>query len=180
MQTNRIYLRALEPDDYKTTIKWRNDDEIWSMVGGPKHFVSTAYEKEWILNAISNKNEIRLGICLVENNQLIGLCSVIDIDWINRSAHCPSMIGEKQYWNKGYGTEARKLLLEFAFKERCFERVWALVLESNIGSAKMLEKCSYKKEGILRNSVYKNGRYQNQIIFSILSSEYFSAIEKKK
>lgn len=41
----RVYLRALEPEDYKKSIIWRNDDEIWGMVGGPKHFVSNAYEK---------------------------------------------------------------------------------------------------------------------------------------
>ena len=45
MSEFRVYLRALEPEDYKTSIKWRNDDEIWSMVVGPKYFVSTAYEK---------------------------------------------------------------------------------------------------------------------------------------
>lgn len=41
----RIYLRALEVDDYKTSIKWRKDDQIWNMLGGPKYFVSEAYEK---------------------------------------------------------------------------------------------------------------------------------------
>ena len=41
----RVYLRALELEDYKVSIKWRNDDEIWNMVGGAKHYVSEAYEK---------------------------------------------------------------------------------------------------------------------------------------
>lgn len=41
----RIYLRALEIDDYKISIKWRKDDQIWNMLGGPKYFVSEAYEK---------------------------------------------------------------------------------------------------------------------------------------
>ena len=41
----RVYLKAFEPDDYKTTIKWHNDNEIWNMVGGTKYFVSMEYEK---------------------------------------------------------------------------------------------------------------------------------------
>lgn len=41
----RIYLRALEIDDYRISIKWRKDDQIWNMLGGPKYFVSEAYEK---------------------------------------------------------------------------------------------------------------------------------------
>ncbi|MHA1285664.1 MAG: GNAT family N-acetyltransferase [Promethearchaeota archaeon] len=179
MKSFRVYLRALEPDDYKVTIKWRNDDEIWSMVGGPKYYVSSEYEKQWINNAIHNQNEIRLGICLKENDELIGLSSIIDIDWINKSAHCPSMIGEKKYWGKGFGTEARLLLLQFAFYERGFERIWALILENNISSLRMIEKCGYKKEGLLRNSVYKNGRFQNQVVMSILREE-FDAIAKEK
>lgn len=172
MKNFRVYLRALEPEDYLTTINWRNDDEIWESVGGPKYFVSKEYEKNWILRAINNPNEIRLGICLKHNKELIGLASVIDIDWINKSAHCPSLIGEKKYRGKGYGTEARLLLLQFAFYERGFERIWALVLENNIASLKMLEKCGYKREGLLRNSVYKNGRFNNQVLLSILRSEF--------
>lgn len=177
MTNFRVYLRALEPEDYKTTIKWRNDDEIWSMVGGPKYFVSSEYEKQWVQNAINNNKEIRLGICLKENDELIGLASVIDIDWINKSAHCPSMIGEKKYWGKGYGTESRLLLLQFAFLERGFERIWAGILEKNAASIKMFEKCGYKREGILRHSVYKNGSFQNQVIMSILRDEYDEMIK---
>lgn len=179
MKNFRVYLRALEPDDYKTTIKWRNDDEIWSLVGGPKYYVSTEFEKQWVINAINNPKEIRLGICLKETKELIGLASIIDIDWINKSAHCPSMIGEKKYWSSGLGTESRLLLLQFAFYERGFERVWAHILEGNIASIKMLEKCGYKKEGLLRNSVYKNGRFQNLVVMSILRKEFDELIQEK-
>jgi len=176
----RVFLRALEPDDYKTTIKWRNDDEIWSKVGGPKHFVSEEYERQWIINAINNNKEVRLGICLKENKELIGLTSIIDIDWINRSAQCSIMMGEKQYWGKGIGSESSMLLLKFAFYERNFERIWAHILESNIGSLKMFEKCGYKSEGLLRNSVYKNGRYQNQVVMSILRDEFDILVQDGK
>ena len=68
----RVYLRALEPEDYKTSIKWRNDDEIWQQLGGVKYFVSEAYEKKWVEDAIFNPNTIRLAICLKENNLYIG------------------------------------------------------------------------------------------------------------
>ena len=180
MKNFRVYLRALEPDDYKTTIKWRNDDEIWSMVGGPKYFVSTEFEKQWVNNAINNPKEIRLGICFKETGELIGLASITDIDWINKSAHCPSMIGEKKYWGSGLGTESRLLLLEFAFYERGFERVWAHILEGNIASIKMFEKSGYKKEGLLRNSVYKNGRFQNLVAMSILRKEFDELVKEKE
>lgn len=179
MSIFRVYLRALEPEDYRITIKWRNDNEIWSLVGGPKYYVSSEFEKNWIQNAINNHDEVRLAICLKEDNKLIGLASIVDIDWINRSAHCPSLIGEKNYWGQGIGTESRLLLLQFAFYERGFERIWAHILEENIGSIKMLEKCGYKKEGLLRNSIYKDGRFQNQVVMSVLRKEFDEIVKEK-
>lgn len=84
----RVYLRALELDDYKKSIKWRNDDSIWDIVSGPKYFVSEAYEKKWIEDAVFDRSKISLAICLKENNEHIGNTYLKDIDWINRSAHC--------------------------------------------------------------------------------------------
>ena len=77
---SRVYLRALELDDYKTSIKWRNDDSIWSQLGGVKYFVSEAYEKKWVEEAIFNPNVIRLAICLKENDLYIGNVYILDIN----------------------------------------------------------------------------------------------------
>ena len=102
-----------------------------------------------------------------------------DIDRINKSAHCPSMIGDRKYWNKGYGSEARLLLLDFAFSERGFNRIWALILDNNIASRRMCEKCGYKTEGLLRQSIYKNGKFHNQIIMSILQEEFYQMLKDR-
>lgn len=171
---NKIYLRALEIDDYKITINWRNDDEIWGMVGGPKYFVSSEYEKNWMIKAINNPNELRLGICLKENDLLIGLASMVNVDMINRNGAFSVMIGNKKYWSGGYGTEAIKLLLDHCFNERGMERIWGAILESNIASQKMAIKCGAKKEGVLRKSVYKNGSYHNQVLMAILKDDYLN------
>jgi RimJ/RimL family protein N-acetyltransferase len=173
----RVYLRALEPDDYKTSIKWRNDDEIWNMVGGPRYFVSEAYEKKWVEDAISNSSKISLAICLKESHEYIGNAYLTDIDWINRTAISGSLIGEKKYWSKGLGTEARLLLNKFAFYERGINRIWAKVLEDNIASQKMLEKCGYKKEGLMRQAVYKNGTFKNLVIMSVLREDFDKVIK---
>lgn len=173
----RVYLRALELDDYKKSIKWRNDDSIWDIVSGPKYFVSEAYEKKWIEDAVFDRSKISLAICLKENNEHIGNTYLKDIDWINRSAHAPSLIGEKKYWSLGLGTEARILLLHFAFYERGFNRIWAHILEDNIGSQRMFEKCGFKIEGVLRQSVYKNGEFRDQVFMSVLRKEFDEVIK---
>lgn len=83
----RVYLRALEPDDYKTSIKWRNDDVIWEMLGGTKYFVSSAYEKKWVEDTIYNSKDVKLAICLCENDRYIGNVYMTNIDQLRRSCH---------------------------------------------------------------------------------------------
>jgi len=179
---SRIYLRALEPEDYLVTVKWRGDEEIEKMVGGPKYFVSAEKEKEWVRKVICDNERIVLGICLIDNNKLIGTVNIQEFDWINRSCHVPVLIGDKDEWSKGYATEARMLALRFAFHERNMNRVWATILDTNLASIKMNEKCGLKQEGILRKSVYKDGTYHDQIVMSILREEFdevYSAYTKK-
>ncbi len=169
---NRIYLRALEPDDYKVTVNWRQDEEIKNMVGGPKYFVSSEKEKEWVKNCIFDNTRLVLGICLKESGKLIGTVNIQEFDWINRSCHVPILIGDKTEWSKGYATEARMLALKFAFEERGMERVWATIMDTNAASVKMHEKCGYKKEGVQRHAVYKDGAFHDLIMMSILKDEF--------
>lgn len=173
-----VYLRALEPEDYKISVKWRNDDEINGMIGGPKYFVSSEYEKRWVENRILNNNtDIALAVCIKENNQYIGNVYLNDINWINKRGESAILIGEQNHWGKGFAFEALVLLLKFAFYERGLNRVSAHVLESNKASLRLHEKCGYQKEGLLRYSVYKNGKFENQFILSILRSEFDKLIK---
>lgn len=164
----RVYLRAFEPDDYKTTIKWRKDDKIWDMLGGTKYFVSEAYEKQWIENTIFNSKDVKLAICLVENEKHIGNVYMTNINEINRSCVSHVLIGEKEYWGNGYAREALLLAIDYMFNERNMHRIQANVLTSNIASLKMHEKCGYKLEGTLREAVYKNGKYQDQWVLGVV------------
>lgn len=168
----RVYLRALEAEDYKTSVKWRNDDDVTSRLGGGKYFVSNEIEKQWVLNTINQHKDVKLAICTVEDNQYIGNVYLTDIDYVNRKAHSHILIGNHDFWNGGYGTEAMYLLLDYAFNQKNLRRIEAIVLEDNIGSQKMHEKLGYKKEGLLRQSVYKDGVYKNQIYYALLKAEY--------
>ena len=58
MSEQRIYLRALEPSDYKVSINWRKDDSIWDMLGGTKYYVSEAYEKKWVEDTIFQSKDL--------------------------------------------------------------------------------------------------------------------------
>ena len=167
---SRVYLRALEPDDYKVSVKWRKDDQIWDMLGGPKYFVSEAYEKKWVEDTIFNSREVKLAVCLLGSDKYIGNVYMTDINQINRSCTSHVLIGDKAYWGQGYAREALMLAIDYMFNERNMHRIQAHVLESNQASLKMHQKCGYKIEGKLSEAVFKNGKYQDQYVLALIKN----------
>lgn len=171
---NRVYLRAFEIDDYKKLNEIRNKPEIMLYTGGNKFFISSEYDKKWVEDKIfNNKTQLYLVICLTENNELIGYLSIIEIDFQNRKAEWGGIIIAPEFSGKGYATESANLMLAHAFNELDINRFWGYWLESNQASIRMSEKLGFKKEGLLRDFVYKNGKQNNVYIMSILKSEFF-------
>lgn len=164
----RVYLRALELEDYKTSIKWRKDDQIWSMLGGAKYYVSEAYEKKWVEDAIFSSKDLKLAICLCDDDRYIGNVYMTDIDMVNRKCISHILIGEKDCWGKGYAAEALSEAIDFMVNERGIQRIEALILEDNKQSLRLHEKCGYVLEGIKRKAVYKNGQFHNQCIVAFV------------
>lgn len=174
MKNEKVYLRALEPDDYKISIEWRQDPEIWSMLVGRRYFVSEQIERKWIESTYDNSTQVTLAICDSATNTHIGNISLKNIDFFNKSASFAILIGNKDYWRGGYGTQATLLLLHHAFIDLGLERVQSIILSDNIGSVRMHKKCGFEQEGVLRNAVYKSGNHQNLIIMSILKEDFKS------
>ncbi len=169
----RVYLRALEPDDYETTYPWRLDEEIWANVVGPKYFVSMEYEKRWVSDTIlSPGNSLKLAICLKEDHKHIGLVSLTNIDRSNGVAQCSILIGEKSLWGKGLGTAAILLILHHGFYTLGLTRIEARQLLSNRASVRLFEKCGFRIEGVLRKAVFKDGRHRDLNQLSILREEF--------
>ena len=173
----RIYLRALELDDYKVSIAWRKNGEIWSKLVGTHYYVSEAYEKKWIEKKVlaPESTEIVLAICSQENNRYIGNIYLTNIEWINKNVNIHIMIGDDSSRGKGIGSEAIMLMIKYAFEEKNLHRIYSHVFHNNIASIKMLKKCHFIQEGILRQSVYKNNTYNDVLILSILKEEFIAS-----
>lgn len=174
----RVYLRALELEDFSLLHKWRNDPEIGYAFGGTRIFTSTVNEKKWIEEKIFDKTNVSCAICLKETNEFIGCVFLNQIDDLNRSGHCPTFVGAKEHWGKGYATDARMLILKHAFHDKGLERIWAHVHQDNAGSLRMLEKCGYKHEGILRRASYVNGIFKDFVVLSILREEFEEILQE--
>lgn len=173
----RVYLRALEFDDYKAIHEIKLDDDVIYGYSKFNTFPSSENDKKWVESRIFNKEEVTCAICLKGTDELIGCVFLLDIDMHNRIGHCPVFIG-KDHWGKGYATEVRMLILKYAFYDRGLNRINAYVLEDNIGSKKMLEKCGFKVEGLMRQVAFKKGKFVNQYVLGCLKEDFDKIINE--
>lgn len=178
MKKIRVYLRAFEIEDHVLLHKWRQDKDVLHNFSGVPLFSSKENERQWVESKIFDKQNVSCAICLRETDEFIGAVFLNDIDYHNRSGHIPTFIGEKSHWGKGYATDARILMLYYAFFERGLERIWARVLETNISALKMLEKSGYKQEGLLRRSKFRNGDYVNEIYLGVLKDDFIKVMSE--
>ena len=109
---------------------------------------------------------------LNEEEQVLGLVSLTNIDRMNQTAVFHIMIGDSTHRDKGIGSYATNEILRHAFYDMNLNRVELTVLESNNRAIALYEKLGFKKEGIKREAVYKNGEFVNMILMAILKSEY--------
>lgn len=172
LKNMKVYLRALELEDYKNSIEWRQDEEIWKMVVGRRYFVSEEYEKKWTEQAGSSSTDLKLAICDKKNDLYIGNIYLTDIDFFNRSASFGKLIGNKEYWGGGFGTHATLLMLYHAFYDLGLERIQARQLLINKGSIRVNEKCGFKTEGVMRRAAFKNGQLQDLNLMSIIREDF--------
>lgn len=129
--------------------------------------------KKWVADSIVNSSKnLKLAICLKENDKYIGNIYLTDIDYKNRNAGYSIIIGEKEYWGKGLAKESLMIILKHAFINLGLVRVYARYLKDNLAPINVAKKCGFKEEGILRKAVLKNGEYQDIKIMSIIREDF--------
>lgn len=177
----RIRFRAIEREDIPRYVEWFNDPEV---TAGLANYLpmSLADETRWFEN-LGNRPVAERGFALeaktVDGWQHIGGVGFEHIEWVNRSAEFGIMIGDKVFWNNGFGTEAVRLMLKHGFETLNLHRIFLRVYENNPRAIRVYEKAGFVKEGIMRDAVYRNGCYINDIIMSVLRSEWNSTQEKQ-
>lgn len=178
----RIRLRAAEREDIPIFLNWINDEEITENLDLIYPFSFTE-EEQWYENMISRPEEEHLFVIEVHNqsheetNTPIGTCKFFNIDWRNRSGELGIMIGEKDYWNQGYGTEVMHLLQKHGFNTLNLHRIWLQVFSNNRRAIHVYEKVGFNHEGIFRQAYYKNGSYIDIHIMSVLKHEWSEGLE---
>jgi RimJ/RimL family protein N-acetyltransferase len=96
----------------------------------------------------------------------------MDTDWISRNAEVGIVIGEKDYWNKGYGSEAMQLMLKHGFETLNLHRIWLRVYGFNTRAIRAYEKSGFVHEGRKREASFIQGKYHDVLIMSVLQPEW--------
>ncbi len=167
----KVRLRAPEKRDLPLFVRWLNDPEVKRYL--TRYWpLSLAEEERWFENLLTRKDSDRVLVIETEEGKPIGNIGLHNIDWKNRKAVLGIFIGEKDYWNKGYGTDAIKTLLRFAFEELNLNRVELRVFEFNARAIRCYEKCGFVLEGRLRQSLFRDGRYHDELVMAVLRDDW--------
>ena len=168
-----VYLRALVSEDYLLINKWRNNPEITKFLGGNFFYVSPEREKKSLENKIlDDSKNIYLGVCLSNNKQLIGYVQINNLDLRNLKAEWGgTLIGETDLLGKGYGKKASQLLLRFLFDQYPINKCYCYCLAEHPHTLKLFETLGFKRDGILRKEIFKNGEFKDLYLYSILRDE---------
>jgi len=167
----KVLLRAIEESDSELLLEMINDPEIERAVGGWSFPSSSYSHNEWFKRQATSTNALR---CIIESlldGQAVGMTSLTDIDHKNGTASSSVKLSKNGH-GKGYGIDGHRAILAYAFEELRLNCINASVLEDNVVSLKMCEKLGFKTEGVLRQRVFKQGKYLNVISLSLLRDEF--------
>ncbi len=168
----RVRLRAIEKSDVPTFVRWFNDPEVRKCLLMYVPF-STMQEERWV-EGLADRQDYVFAIEAQAGEKWvhIGNTGLHQIDWKNRLAVLGIMLGEQPYWGKGYGTDAVRTMLNFAFRAINLHRVELEVFEYNPRAIRCYEKAGFQRDGVRRQSHFYDGRYYDAYLMSILQGEF--------
>ena len=172
---DKVILRAIEGSDKDMFLSMINDPETEKMLIGMSYPVSVMEQEKWISSQVGVKSVLR---CVVADREApergLGTVILSDVDTKNGTAKVHIKL-LRDIRGKGYGTDALRTMVRYAFDELRINCIYADNLSYNIASQKLFEKVGFKKEGVLRARVYKNGAYADLFSYSLLRDEFFEA-----
>lgn len=176
LKGKKTILRPIKMSDAPRFVKWFSDPEVNRFL--MTRFVTLKYEKEWIKKIPKNiKNGKYVFAIDTKDGVHIGSTG-LEVDKVNKLGKFGITIGDKNYWNSGYGTDTVKTVLEWGFKKLKLHKIVLNggVFGYNPRAIRTYEKAGFKKEGINREAVFYDGKFHDDILMGIIDREW----KKKK
>lgn len=171
LKSKHVALTALSTSDLSILFDWINDREL-VVNNAPYRPVSQEQHHAWFHTLQERGDSYIFGIRLVASDKLIGSCQLHSVQLVHHSAELQIRIGDQQERSKGYGTEAVRLLLKFAFCDLNLHRVALQVFHNNLSAIRVYKKVGFVQEGVLRQAAYIDGEYVDIIMMGMLDEDY--------
>ena len=167
----RIFLAPVRIEDADKFCRWFADAELAMNLTMFDRQMTKEREEAILSDMVKNNSQI-FSIVINNEEQLIGSCSLFDLDHSDRKAELGIMIGDKSCWNQGYGTEAIELLLDYGFNILNLNNIYLKVFEYNERAYKCYNKVGFKEIGRHREARIIMGRKYDEIFMDFLASEF--------
>jgi RimJ/RimL family protein N-acetyltransferase len=168
----RVRLRKMSSEDVSVYHRWRNDIEVMQFTNPSLDVFTYADTEDFVKSITESRHSKSYMIEEVKSDKPIGVTSLINLDYGNRNAECIIDIGDKNYWSKGFGQEAFRLLLDFAFRELNLHKVYLRVFSFNERAVRLYQKLGFDEEGQLKEQFYRDGAWHHVIFMGLLKRNY--------
>ena len=159
--------------DAETVARWSRDTEYHRLADNdPAYPLAGRQAKEWLERNSPSKFDFM--IRTLKDDRLIGGIGLWVESWANGEAWTGIGIGDRGYWGNGYGTEALRLLLQFAFDELNLQRVSLGVFAYNPRAIRSYEKAGFRREGLVRGDCRRDGQRWDTVYMGILREEWLN------
>jgi len=164
----RTVIRKLEERDLDKSLLWLKDPEVNKYLSQGFVGLDKKQESEWYQFMQKSKNDLAFAIETF-TGRYIGNCALHKINWFRKTAEFGIVIGEKNYWNRGYGTEAVDIIVEYATKKLKLRSIVLNVYEYNKRAIRVYAKCGFKLKKILKKDHYYNRNYWDTYVMEYRS-----------
>lgn len=175
LEGKKVILRPLDKEkDLEKCLRWINDPEVRQFISAflPRN---KKQEEEWFDR--DDKDGVRLAI-ETKKGGFIGTISIGGIDYRHGIGEVGIIIGEKDYWNRSYGTNAAMILINYAFNVLNLRKVKWRALEFNKRSINCAKKCGHKLEGVLKKEIFANGKYVDMVCLAVFKEDFLPLWKK--
>lgn len=169
---DNIYLSPMNIEDAAEYVSWVSDPSISDKLHNTSKIFNLINEREWIESCLK-EGRYSFAIIRKRDNKLIGNCGFNDINHIDRTATIGIFIGKSENQNKGYGSEALKILLNYGFGVLNLNNIDLHVFDFNEKAIACYKKVGFKEYGRRHDAYYVNGEYHDIISMEILKKDFY-------
>ncbi len=179
LRGERVRLRAENPDVLAPSFaRWSLDTE-WERLldSDPPRLPSEKKWREWMDKELETggHDDVFFAIRTIEGDLLIGFVALFSLYGQHGDTLVAIALGDRQYWGNGYGTDAMRVMLRYAFRELNLRRAGLIVFEYNQRAIRSYEKTGFIPEGRVRGAMLRDGRRWDYIYMGILREEWLAS-----